>query len=442
LVLSHGALDTAFRTSDTTYAVTLPDTVASLTLTPTAAAASSVIRVNGTTVVASGSPTAALPMSVGTTTVTLAVTAQDGTTKKTYTVKFYRGEWRQLGGLVSGTASTSMSAIVANGSELWVAYIDTLAGNKIKAKRYANNAWSPAMNISDSIGRAFDMYAENGNVWIAYTQGVSTYRLSVKRWNGTSWSTWNNLNTTYTYPPSITVVGGVPYVAYSALAGTAYKASVKYLSGAVWQFIDEAGAGSDTTAYYSRIVPYSTTGIVLLTQEYDYAASAYKLSAKRWTTGATVFTNLGKYVTPGATSGISAVGVGTVPYVAFVDGANSSRFSVKRYSSTTNWPNLGDAGFSTVGMTGYPTSIFHTGSQFYAAGLGYSAATSYQMLCYQFDGTEWLPVGGKHPAVRAVYNTAYLRQAMTVVNKNTYIVFSDANQSNQVVVYEHYDPTP
>lgn len=442
LVLSHGALDSAFRTSDTSYAVILPDTVASLTLTPTAAAASSVIRLNGTTVVASGSPTAALAMAVGKTTVTLVVTAQDGTTKKTYTFDFYRGAWRQLGGIIGGTTANQTS-IVANGNELWVVYIDTVAGSRIKAKRYVNNAWSAATNISDSIGRGFDVYAENGNLWIAYTQGLLTYRLHVKRWNGSTWTTWFNLNSTNTYPPSITAAGGVPYVAYSSLVGSTYKSSVKYLSGALWQVIDTLGAGSDTLTYYSRIVPYSTNGIVLLNQEYDYAGGAYKLSAKRWITGASVFTNYGKYVTPGSTTGLSAISVGSIPYVAFVDGTNSNRFSVKRYSSSTNWPNQGDPGFSTVGSSGYYTSIHHTGSEFLVAGAaGTNASGGYNLHCYKFDGIEWLPVGGKHLTARTNSTTAIPRKMLTTIGKNTYVVFSDYTQTNQVVVYEHYDPTP
>lgn len=88
--LSAGTLAPAFAAGTTGYTASVSNATSSLTVTPTAAGAGAVIRVNGT-VVASGSASGALGLSVGPNTLTVAVTAQDGTTTKSYTVTVTRG---------------------------------------------------------------------------------------------------------------------------------------------------------------------------------------------------------------------------------------------------------------------------------------------------------------------------------------------------------------
>ena len=60
-----------------------------MTVTPTVADATSIVTVNGTTVV-SGSASQTINLSVGNNTITVVVTAQDGTTTKTYTITVNR----------------------------------------------------------------------------------------------------------------------------------------------------------------------------------------------------------------------------------------------------------------------------------------------------------------------------------------------------------------
>ena len=71
------------------YTVQVPNTVHELTLTPTAAGVNAAIMVNGNAV-ASGSPANAVSLNVGSTAITVLVTAEDPTTKKTYTVEVTR----------------------------------------------------------------------------------------------------------------------------------------------------------------------------------------------------------------------------------------------------------------------------------------------------------------------------------------------------------------
>ena len=89
LTLSAGSLSPTFAAATTSYTVSVANTVTALTLTPVAADAGATIRVNGT-VVASGSAAAAVTLAVGTTVITVAVTAADGVSSRSYTVSAAR----------------------------------------------------------------------------------------------------------------------------------------------------------------------------------------------------------------------------------------------------------------------------------------------------------------------------------------------------------------
>jgi gliding motility-associated-like protein len=85
LTLSSGTLSPVFAPATTSYTASVSNATTSITLSPTVSDATATITVNGATVV-SGSPSAAIPLAVGSNTITTVVTAQDGTTTKTYTV--------------------------------------------------------------------------------------------------------------------------------------------------------------------------------------------------------------------------------------------------------------------------------------------------------------------------------------------------------------------
>ncbi|PTS92321.1 hypothetical protein DBR11_27195, partial [Pedobacter sp. HMWF019] len=85
LVLSSGALTPVFAAGTLAYTASVPNSTASVTITPTVAESHATIKVNGTTV-ASGAASGAIALAVGTNTITTIVTPQDGSTTKTYTI--------------------------------------------------------------------------------------------------------------------------------------------------------------------------------------------------------------------------------------------------------------------------------------------------------------------------------------------------------------------
>jgi hypothetical protein len=90
LGLSNGALSPSFNSSTISYTANVANAVSSITATPTKSDANATIqvRVNGGSYanVVSGSPSSSQSLNVGSNIINVKVTAQDGTTIKTYTI--------------------------------------------------------------------------------------------------------------------------------------------------------------------------------------------------------------------------------------------------------------------------------------------------------------------------------------------------------------------
>jgi len=94
MTISSGTLTPAFNSATIAYTATVPNAVTSITVTPTRADANATIEVqvngDGYTTVTSGSASDALALNVGSNTINVKVTAEDGTTIKTYTATLTR----------------------------------------------------------------------------------------------------------------------------------------------------------------------------------------------------------------------------------------------------------------------------------------------------------------------------------------------------------------
>jgi hypothetical protein len=107
LVLSDGVvLAPVFNATTTAYTATVASATDSITVTPYTFDAQSTVTVNGATV-ASGAASSAIALSGGANTISIVVTAGDGSTSKTYTVMVTRDiSTYTVGGTVSGLAGT------------------------------------------------------------------------------------------------------------------------------------------------------------------------------------------------------------------------------------------------------------------------------------------------------------------------------------------------
>ena len=89
LALSSGTLSPTFSSGTESYTVSVVNSVTSVTVTPARTQANATITVNGTAVT-SGSASGSISLNVGSNTITVVVTAQDGSTTKSYTVTVTR----------------------------------------------------------------------------------------------------------------------------------------------------------------------------------------------------------------------------------------------------------------------------------------------------------------------------------------------------------------
>ena len=111
LTLSSGLLNPTFSSATRNYNVTVPNAATSLTVTPTASDLSVMVQVN-TVATASGNASTAIPLNVGSNTVNVVVTAQDGITKTTYTVTVTRAAPYVLVQQPVGTSLVNGASIV------------------------------------------------------------------------------------------------------------------------------------------------------------------------------------------------------------------------------------------------------------------------------------------------------------------------------------------
>lgn len=129
LNLNQGTLSPTFTSGTTSYTASVGNSVTSLTLTPTTDQGNAMVTVNGSPV-SSGSASSSIPLNVGRNTISVIVTAQDGTTTETYTLDVTRapnsptglsvGDVTSTGGLVSWSSVTGATGydVYENGSEI------------------------------------------------------------------------------------------------------------------------------------------------------------------------------------------------------------------------------------------------------------------------------------------------------------------------------------
>ncbi|MFN3589623.1 MAG: LamG-like jellyroll fold domain-containing protein, partial [Spirosomataceae bacterium] len=122
LSISSGTLSPTFSSGTTTYTAFVPNSTESITVTPTREEANATIqvRINGGTytAVTSGSSSGSLNLNVGSNTVDVLVTAQNGTTVKTYTIEICKFPTAPTASAQSFCGAATVSNLVATGTAI------------------------------------------------------------------------------------------------------------------------------------------------------------------------------------------------------------------------------------------------------------------------------------------------------------------------------------
>ncbi|MDH5301220.1 MAG: cadherin-like beta sandwich domain-containing protein [Gammaproteobacteria bacterium] len=115
LTLSTGTLDQSFNTNLLEYTATVPNAVSSISLVPTSESANSTIAVNGIPV-NSGQTSASISLAVGSTAISVVVTAQDDWTQRVYRLTVTRSD------VVLRSNNANLFSLNANGVTLSPAF--------------------------------------------------------------------------------------------------------------------------------------------------------------------------------------------------------------------------------------------------------------------------------------------------------------------------------
>jgi hypothetical protein len=186
LTVTAGTLSPVFTQQTTAYSVNVPNATTSISIAAAANDTSASVKVNGTTSVA-GLVTTAIALTVGTNTIPILITAEDGTTK-TYTITATRASSSNasLNNLTIGNATLSPSFV--SGTENYTASlsntvssisVNAIAGDAsaaIKVNGVTTSSGNPSQNIPLAVGSntiTVAVTAQDGITQSTYTVNVT-----------------------------------------------------------------------------------------------------------------------------------------------------------------------------------------------------------------------------------------------------------------------------
>ena len=187
LIVSQGTLTPAFASGTITYTDSVANSAASITVTPTAAGTGATITVNGDSV-ANGTASQAIPLTVGSNTINVVVTAQDGTTTNTYTITVTRvpSSNADLSNLT--VSQGSLTPAFASGTTSYTDSVANSAASMTVTPTVADASATTTVNgtavASGSPSQTIDLSVGNNTITVVVTaqDGTTrTYTLTVTR---------------------------------------------------------------------------------------------------------------------------------------------------------------------------------------------------------------------------------------------------------------------
>jgi len=218
LSVSSGIISPAFTSASTNYSLTVNNAVTSITVTPTSSDANATMTVNGNAVT-SGTASSSIALSVGSNSINTVVTAQDGTTIKTYTITATRA--------AAGTPLFAVSAALNDFGEVCIN--TTTAANSF------------TLNGSDLDGSNVTLAALDGFTYAETIAGVYANTLNFS-YIGSSFS------------------GKNIYVKFTPTAVQSYNGNIVISGAGVSSFnVAASGSGINTIPLVSSTGSYAVT---------------------------------------------------------------------------------------------------------------------------------------------------------------------------------------
>lgn len=281
LSLSAGTLAPTFASGTTSYGANVSNATTSITLTPTVADSTATVTVNGTAVT-SGNASGSIALAVGSNTINTTVTAQDGTTTKSYVVTVNReaSSNANLSNLIisQGTLSPAFDATVTS----YNASVDYSVGSiDITSTVEDSNAIFTVNGNAVTSGNAFTVALNTGNNTItiqvtAQNGSTKTYTINITRLQNPNLS-------------NLTISAGTLTPVFNTNQ-TQYNATVDYSSSTIQVTPTAIGtpqgitvAGTNATNGSPTTVPLSvgSNTILIVTTMTDGATQTYSIKVTR-----------------------------------------------------------------------------------------------------------------------------------------------------------------
>lgn len=302
LSLSSGTLAPVFAAGTTSYTASVSNATTSLTVTPTVAAGTASVTVNGVATT-SGNASGAIALNVGSNTLTTVVTAQDGTTTKTYTVTVTRAASSNADLSALSLSNGTLSPVFASGTTGYVASI--AAGTSSLTVTPTAAAGTSSITVN---GVAVTSGAASGA--IAMNPGSNTVTIVV--------TAQNSATKSYT----VTITRALP-------SGNADLSALSLSNGTL------APAFAAGTISYTASVGNGTTSLTVTPTVADATASV---------------TVNGVATTSGNASGAIALAVGANTITTVVTAQDGT--TTKTYTVTVTRAGSGDANLSALALSG------------------------------------------------------------------------------------------
>ncbi len=353
----------------------------------------------------------------------------DSTNASKATVMKYNGTtWAPLGtaGFTSGGVNMLQSAM-SKADTIFIAYTDINDSNKVIVMKFNGTNWvnvgSPDFSFKGiNYTLAFALNS-TGTPYVAFDDAGRKEQMTVMKYNGTKWDTLgirgfspDHFNVGYTASMVINKTGQpvVSYAEYSSAGRGGYPV-VNTFNGTAWVQItsSEISNGSWGVMYQgfptSLAIDDSSGALYLSLGVFRYANTMLENNGSGWV-------NIG---TPGASPGYAlgnslAVNSKGVPYIAYEDGADSNRMTVRAFNGT-NWVNMGIQGFSP-GMVSTNCIAFGPNDTVYAAFV--DAKQANKITAMKYNGTNWVGVGSAGFST-GHFNAYSFEQGLTMVFDNT-----------------------
>ncbi len=304
--------------STTTYTTSVSNATTSVTITPTTADATATVKVNGVIVI-SGTASIGQPLNVGANTIPIVVTAQDGTTIKTYSIVVTRASSSNAS--LSVIALTPYSSLVNAGTVGTTTTYTTSVSNATVSVKVTPTTSDPNATIKVN-GIAVTSGTASGSIALGAEGSVTTINTVVTAQDGT---------TTKTYAIAVTR-------APSANASLSVISLTPYLS------LVNTGTVGTTTTYTTSVVN---------------ATASVKVTPTTSDPNATVKVN-GVAVTSGTASGSIALAEGATTTINTVVTAQDGT-TTRTYSIVVTRAPSSNASLSIISLTPYST-LTNTGT--------------------------------------------------------------------------------